>query len=164
LGDQLEVVTLQGNLVLLSSLNALNAVGHDHAADVLLPQEVANLHSLAVVLNGNVDGEMGVDRFHLVAVAIGDAFHHVLNVTNDSSHSSDVFTVAEPLLHLNPLFAEHLDVQLGVLKGLTEESTLALDGDDAVVDRRRDILGDLHLQARVNGLHLLCFKSSAVSD
>ena len=52
-----------------------------------------------------------------------------------------------------PLLAQHLDVQLGVLEGLSELSAFALDGDDAVVDRRPDALGDLHLQTRVNRLH-----------
>merc|ERR1711989_138003 len=57
-----------------------------------------------------------------------------------------------------PLLAEHLDVQLGVLEGLAKHAALALDSDDTVVDRRRDILGDLDLKARVNGLHLCCLR------
>ena len=51
-----------------------------------------------------------------------------------------------------------------MLEGLTEESSLALNGDNAVVHRGRDAFRDLHLQARVNGLHLLGLKSPDVSD
>ena len=53
-------------------------------------------------LDGDVDGEMGVNALHLVTVAVGDALHHVFDVTDDGSHSGDVLTAAEPFLHLNP--------------------------------------------------------------
>jgi len=164
LGDLLEVVALEGDLVLLAGLDALDAVEHGHAANVLLTEEVAHLHRLAFILNGNVDREMSVDALHLVTVSVGDALHHVLDVADDGSHGSDVFAAAEPFLDLNSLLAEHLDVQLGVLEGLAKESSLALNGDNAVVHRGRDAFRDLHLQARVNGLHLLGLKSPDVSD
>jgi len=147
LGDLLEVVALEGDLVLLAGLDALDAVEHGHAANVLLTEEVAHLHRLAFILNGNVDGEMSVDALHLVTVSVGDALHHVLDVADDGSHGGDVFAAAEPFLDLNSLLAEHLDVQLGVLEGLAKHAALALDSDDTVVDRRRDILGDLDLKA-----------------
>jgi len=157
LGDQLEVVALDGDLVLLARLNALDARGHGNATDVLFAQEITNLDSLAIILNSNVDGEMGVDGLHLVTVSVGNALHHVLDMTDDGSHRGDVLAASKPFLCLNSLLSQHLDVELGVLKGLAENSALALDGDDAVVDGRSDPLRDFHLQARVNGLHL--FKS-----
>jgi len=147
LRDLLEIVALNGDLVLLSGLDALDAVEHGHAANVLLTEEVAHLDRLAFILNGNVDGEMSVDALHLVTVSVGNALHHVLDVTDDGSHGSDVFAAAEPFLDLNSLLAEHLDVQLGVLEGLAKHTALALDSDDAVVHRRRDIFGDLDLKA-----------------
>jgi len=157
LGDQLEVVTLHGDLVLLSRLDAFDAVGHRHATNVFLAEEVTHFHRLPVVLNGDVDGEMGVDALHLVTVTVGDALHHVFDMTDDGSHGGDIFAATEPFFNLNPLSAEHLDVQLGVFEGLAKHSTLPLDGDDAVIHRRPDVRGDFHLQARVNGLHFLKF-------
>jgi len=151
----LEVVTLDGDLVFLARLDAFDAVEHGNATNVLLAQEITNLHGLAFVLDGDVDGEMGVNALHLVTVAVGDALHHVFDVTDDGSHSGDVLTAAEPFLHLNPFLSEHLYVQLGVLKGFLKQPALSLDGNDAVVHRRCDVFRDFHLQARVNGLHFL---------
>ena len=53
-----------------------------------------------------------------------------------------------------PFFADHFDVQLGVLEGFSQHTALPLNRDDAVVDRTSDIVGNLQLQARVNRLHL----------
>jgi len=159
LGDQLEVVSLDRDLVLLTRLDTFDARGHGNATDVLLAQEVTDLHIHAVVLDSDIDGEMGVDALHLVPVAISDALHHILNVRNASTDRRDVFAVSEPFLSLDSLLSQHLDVQLGVLEGLAEDPALALDGDDAVVDARLDSLGDLHLQTRVNGLHFYSFFS-----
>jgi len=146
LGDQLEVVAFHGDLVLLARLDAFYAGGHRHATNVLLAQEVSHFHRLTIVLNGDVDGEMGIDALHLVTVTVGDALHHVFDVADDGSHGGDVFAATEPLFNLNSLFAEHLDVQLGVLEGLAKDTALALDGDDAVIHRRRNVFGDFHLQ------------------
>ena len=51
-------------------------------------------------LDGDIDGEMGVDGLHLVTISFGDAFHHVLDVTDHGSNRRDVFAVAEPFLSL----------------------------------------------------------------
>merc|ERR1711872_292279 len=129
--DEDALLDLGGGLRdLLSGLDALDAVEHGHAANVLLAEEVAHLDRLAFILNGNVDGEMSVDALHLVTVSVGNALHHVLDVTDDGSHGSDVFAAAEPFLDLNSLLAEHLDVQLGVLEGLAKHTALALDSYD----------------------------------
>lgn len=40
---------------------------HLDSADVLLSQEVPNLHQSSILLNDNVDGEMGIHRAHFVA-------------------------------------------------------------------------------------------------
>lgn len=75
LGDLLEVVTGELQLVLdvLGSLD-LDTVGHNDTANELLAQEVSdlNLHaaSLVVLLEVDVDGEMGVDVSHLVLVSL----------------------------------------------------------------------------------------------
>ena len=44
-----------------------------------------------------------------------------------------------------------------MLEGFSQHTAFAGDGNDAVVDRRADTLGNLHLQARVNRLHLEMF-------
>merc|ERR1711915_271908 len=153
LGYQFEVVSFEGDFVLLSGLDALDSLGHGHAPHVFLTQEISHLNGATTILDGNIDGEMGVDGLHLVAISVGDALHHVSDVTDHSTDSGDVFAAAEPFLSLESFLAEHLDVELGVLEGLLESSAFAGDSDDAVVHRALDVLGNLHLKARVNRLH-----------
>jgi len=157
-----DVVTLDGDLVFLARLDAFHAIEHGDATNVLLAQEITDLHSLAVVLDGDIDGEMGVNALHLVTITVGDALHHVFDVANDSSHGGDVLTAAEPFLHLDSFLSEHFDVQLGMFEGFLKQSALSLDRDDAVVHRRRDVFRDFHLQARVNGLHFFSLVPSPV--
>lgn len=40
---------------------------HSDTADVLLPQKVPDLHHSSILLNDDVDGEMGIHRSHFVA-------------------------------------------------------------------------------------------------
>ena len=74
LGDLLEIVTAEDELILLvlGSLD-INTVLSNDLADDLLAQEVADLNlpeaSLAVLVEVDVDGEMGVDVAHLVLEA-----------------------------------------------------------------------------------------------
>jgi len=139
LRDLLEVVTGELELVLdvLGSLN-IDTVGHDDTADELLAQEVSdlNLHAvgLVVLLEVDVDGEMGVDVAHLVLVALGDTDDHVVDDGADGTESGDV--LAGTVVHLNGD-----DVLLGVrerdsqvLEGLLEDTTGASDGDMSGLD------------------------------
>lgn len=49
---------------------------------------------VVVLVNVDVDGEMGVDVTHLVLVALGDADDHVVDKGADSAESSDILAVA----------------------------------------------------------------------
>ena len=64
-------------------------------------------------LDGNINWEMGVDRFHLVAISVGDALHHVLNVTDDGADGRNIFAVSKPFLSLK-------SVQMGEIDGLMD--------------------------------------------
>ena len=50
LSHQFNIVSLDGDFVLLSGLHALDAFAHRHASHVLLTQEVTDLNGLAIVL------------------------------------------------------------------------------------------------------------------
>ena len=39
---------------------------HAHSPDVLLPKEVPDLHKSSILLHHHINGEMGIDRAHLV--------------------------------------------------------------------------------------------------
>lgn len=73
LGHGLQVVALEDQLVLLlGRVDDGDAGRHQHLANVLLAEEVADLDD-GVVLGGDaVDGEMGVHGAHLVLEALGD--------------------------------------------------------------------------------------------
>ena len=58
------------NISILNTNTSVTCSGltspHSDAADVLLSQEVPDLHQSSSLLNDDVDGEMGVHRAHLV--------------------------------------------------------------------------------------------------
>jgi hypothetical protein len=99
LRDVLQVVAEQDNLVLLvlGDLD-VDALGHLHPAHNLLANEVADLDleqaRLGVLVDVDVDGEMGVDVAHLVLEALGDADDQVVDDGADSTEGSDIFAVA----------------------------------------------------------------------
>ena len=57
-----------------------------------VPNLDLELPSLIVLLEIDVDGEMGVDISHLVQVSLGDANDHVVDQRSDSAEGSDVFS------------------------------------------------------------------------
>lgn len=144
--DLLEIVTGELELVLdvLGSLD-IDTVGHGDATDDLLAQEVSdlNLHAagFVVLLEVDVDGEMGVDVAHLVLVALGDTDDHVVDESADGTESGDV--LAGTVVHLNGD-----DVLLGVRERdgqvreiLLEDTTGASDGDLSGLDVDLDCAG-----------------------
>jgi hypothetical protein len=76
---QLDVVAGEDELVLdRAAALARHARQHADHAHNLLAQEVADLHARALVLNVDVDGEVGIHEAHLVLVALGHTGDHVL--------------------------------------------------------------------------------------
>lgn len=76
---------------------------HRDATNDLLAQEVADLDleetSLGVLLNVDVDGEMGVDVTHLVLEAAGNTDDQVVDESADGAEGSD--TLAGAMVQLN---------------------------------------------------------------
>jgi len=112
LGDVLERVAAQLQLVLLvlGGLD-LDALVHDDPADDLLADEVADLDlvqaGLGVLLDVDVDGEMGVHVAHLVLEAPGHADDHVVDQRAHGAQRRDVLARAVVQLDVD-------DVLLGV--------------------------------------------------
>jgi len=158
LRDLLEIVTGELELVLdvLGSLD-IDTVGQDDATDDLLAQEVSdlNLHAvgLVVLLEVDVDGEMGVDVAHLVLVALGDTDDHVVDESADGTESGDV--LAGTVVHLDGdnilLGVRERDGQVREI--LLEDTTGAGDGDLSGLDVDLDTVGNGDCLLRVNVLH-----------
>lgn len=112
LGDGLERVAGQDQLVLLrlGDLN-VDARLHDHPPHNLLANKVANLDlvqtGLVVLVQVDVDGEMGVHIAHLVLEALGHANDQVVDQRPDRAESGDILAAAVVDLDLdNVLFRQ----------------------------------------------------------
>ncbi|GAV65117.1 LOW QUALITY PROTEIN: hypothetical protein CFOL_v3_08632, partial [Cephalotus follicularis] len=67
---------------------------------LLLAKEIADLDGGVGVCDGGVDGEVGIDEAHLVAVALGDTGDEVLNVAECGADGGAGLAGAEPGLDL----------------------------------------------------------------
>ena len=71
-----------------------------HLPDELLAQEIPDLDQSSSLTDGAVDGEMSIDRPHLVQVALGHAVDHVLDVRAHRPHGCQFLLATEPFLNL----------------------------------------------------------------
>lgn len=135
----LQRVTLQDKLILLGGRNDdIDTSAHDDSADQLLTDEVSDLDlvlvGLGVLVDVDVDGEMGVDVAHLVLEALGDTNDQVVDQSTDSSESSDI--LASTVVDLNSddvlLGVREVDGQVGQV--LRQLATGTGDGDLAGLD------------------------------
>lgn len=99
LGHVLEGVTPQNKLILLGLGRLdINTLLHDDSSDNLLADEVSDLDleqtGLVVLVDIDVDREMGVDVSHLVLEALGHADDKVVDEGADGSEGSDILSVA----------------------------------------------------------------------
>lgn len=92
---------------------------HLNATDDLLADEVADLDDevsgLVILLNVDVDWEMGVDVTHLVLEALGDTDDHVVDQGADGTESGDILagTVVELNVDEVGLWVGEVDCQVG---------------------------------------------------
>jgi len=116
LRDALDVVAGEDDLILdLLGASNLDAWGHLDDASHLLAEEVVDADLCLVLRDGAVDGEVSVDKAHLVLKALGDAGDHVADVCDDRADRRDLLPLAKPHLHLDALlrrFPFQTDVQV----------------------------------------------------
>ena len=79
--DELDVVALEDDLVLqVCRVDTGNARGHLDPPDVLLTQDVTDLHQRVLLRDGHVDGEVSVHGPHLLSESLqctrGDNYVH----------------------------------------------------------------------------------------
>jgi len=76
----------------------IDALVHYDLTHNLLSNEVTDLNlvqaGLTVLLEIDVEGEMGVDVSHLVLVALGDADDEVVDQSSNCAESGDIFPCA----------------------------------------------------------------------
>ena len=103
----------------------------------LLAEEVADLHLLSLLVDGNVDGEVSVHEAHLVAVSVSDSGHHVLDMAADRAHHSNVLVESEPQVD-DDLVTLLLDVHKLVAEVAAQNATRSLDHNASVLDEHLD--------------------------
>jgi hypothetical protein len=100
---------------------------HDHPAHKLLANEVPDLNlklvGLLVLLDVDVDGEMGVDVAHLVLVALGDTDDQVVDEGADGAEGSDALARAVVELDLDEVLLGVGERDSQVAEGLLELAT-----------------------------------------
>lgn len=112
-------------------------------------EEVADLNTLGVLGDDDVDGEMGVYKTHLVREAVTDTLDHVLDGRADRAEAGDVLASSVPddevdLRHLlggggrrNDNAHRHVDV-LNVLCGATGVRAAGRGWGAGLVGARRE--------------------------
>jgi hypothetical protein len=156
LGDVAEVVTDQGDLILLVlGVEDSDALQHGDLHDDLLAQEVADLDGSLIIGDNNVDGEMGVDEAHLVLVTLGDTDDHVVDQGADGAEASNVLALAVPDNEAEAGGIQLNNVHLDVTEVLVEGTTGTGDGDLASLDLDLDALGDSENLFLVDILHFV---------
>jgi len=112
-------------------------------SDNLLANEISDLNlmssSLAVLLNVDVDWEMGVDVSHLVLVSLGDTDNHVGDERFDGSKSGDGLSFTVVKGNVDDWLAWSLgEGDTDVLEVLLEFTSWTDDGDDTGFDSDGD--------------------------
>lgn len=139
LGHVLDRVTRQLQLILLVLAGLdLNTWLHDNLADNLLADEVSDLNlveaSLGVLVDIDVDGEMGVDVAHLVLEALGDTDDHVVDQGADGAEGGDILAGAVVELDVDEGLLGVGEVDCEMAEVLDELAAGALDGHKARLD------------------------------
>lgn len=131
---------------------------HHDSSDELLADEVSDLDfevaRLSVLLDVDVDGEMGVDVAHLVLETLGDTDDQVVDEGSDGSESSDIFSRSVVNLNANNILLRPRKVDSDVAQVLGELASGALNGDVTGLDVDLDSLRNLQGLETVNVSHL----------
>ena len=128
LRHQLDVVSRQDDLVLLSRRDLdRHTVQHRNTTGVLITKEVADLNEFLIVRDVGVDGEVSIDKSHLVLKALGDSLDHVVDVRADSPDGSIVLSLAVMHSHSQLVLGSTLDLQVNMLELLGKFSSWSLD-------------------------------------
>lgn len=159
LGDVLKAVSGQLELILLVLRGLdVNTGPHDDSSCKLLADEVPDLNfelvGLLVLLNVDVDGEMGIDVSHLVLVALGDTDDQVVNEGSNSTESSDALARAVVELDLDEVLLGVREADRQVTERFGELASGTLNDDIPGLDSNLDPLGDLEQFLGVDVLHL----------
>lgn len=100
--DGSNVDSLELNLILDSGGSGKLDTRHElDLADTLFSQKVTNLHSGLGKID--INGEMGVNKTHLVKESLSDSSKEIVNVTADRSDAGQLLSGSKPQVNLDKL-------------------------------------------------------------
>ena len=97
--------------------------------------------SLGVLVDVDVDGEMGIDVAHLVLEALCHTDNQVVDEGSDGAESGDVLAVAVVDLNADDVLLRRREADGDVAKVLGERAAGALDRHEARLDQHLDYSG-----------------------
>ena len=133
-GHSFDIVSLKNDFILLSL-----RLGHSHSFEhvdmthSLLSKEVTHLHLLSLLVDSNIDGEVGIHETHLVAVSVSHTSDHVADVSADRAYDSNVLVESEPEVN-NHFISLLLDIDELMAEITTKGSTRSLHHNTSVLD------------------------------
>ena len=139
---------------------------------LLFAKEISDLNRLVVVADACVDGKMGINEPHFVAVALGDAGDQILHVAQGGANGGGCFPRTEPGLHLQLPFtvfvSDELKIEIQVLEVSHQFSAGALNFDDLGINLDAHAVRDVHGLCRKNCFHFcnsrnLCYCPSQIT-
>ncbi len=116
--DKFNIVSGENKLIFnILGAVACDASKHVDNTDTLLSQEITDLNNLSLLLNVNVNGEMCVDKTHLVFKALGCSGDHVHDVRGACADGSESLATAKVAIHTKFLLTfllkeEHIHSQM----------------------------------------------------
>lgn len=116
--------------------------------NLLLAKEVSDFNGFVVVGDAGVNGKVGVDKPHLVAVALGDTGDEVVNVAEGSANGGGGFARSEPGIDLQLLLAilvgDELKIEVEMFKISHQFSTRSFHLDHFRVNFDAHTVGNVH--------------------
>ena len=140
--DSVPVIALNPDFFLLAwAVHDLDAFWGGNALLLTLTHEVGEAEFVLGVADGVLDWEVSSDKPHLVAIALGNASNHVLDMAKEGAAASDELAVAEPAASQDLLrLLVPLDIQAKVAEITLELATRTGHSDNTGLDLDLDAI------------------------
>lgn len=124
---------------------------------LLLAKEISDLNRLVAVADACVDGKMGINEPHFVAVALGDAGDKILHVAQGGANGGGCFPRTKPRVDFQLSFtvfvSNELKIEIQMLEVSHQFSAGALNFDDLGMNFDAHAVRDVHGLGGKNRLH-----------
>ena len=115
----------------------------------------SDFHKRTILLNNNVDGEVGIHRPHLVMEAQCNTLDHVLYVTTDCANGGQFLSVSPPFVNTEPLpcLSKETEFYIDVIEVPPQGASGALHDNCPSLQGNVDIFWGVDSLVAENGLH-----------